>query len=202
MRQRRCIQACPWQHWAMAWLLLAGPAGLSAGVQAEDGHLVRLMRTGGHVLMLRHAYAPGTGDPDGFRLDDCATQRNLSEAGRVQARRIGAWLRARGIDRARVYSSQWCRCMDTAQLLNLGPVSELPALNSFYEHPEDREPNLAALRRFLASQPRDADLLVLVTHQVTISALTGEFAASGHGVLLSLKQGAEIRLAGRLGFDE
>ena len=77
-----------------------------------------------------------------------------------------------------------------------------PALNSFYERPQDREPNLAALRRFLADQPRGGELLVLVTHQVTISALTGEFTASGHGVLLSLVSGGEAELVARVDFSD
>ena len=191
-----------WQRWVQAWLLLAGLVSVPAHLQAEDDGLVQRMTGGGHVLMIRHAEAPGIGDPDGFRLDDCATQRNLSESGREQARRIGAWLRARGIERARVYSSQWCRCMDTARLLSLGSVTELPALNSFFEHPENREPNLTALRRFLAGQPRDGELIVLVTHQVTISALTGEFTSSGHGVLLALTEGGEMTIAGRTGFGQ
>jgi broad specificity phosphatase PhoE len=169
---------------AMLWLVAAGvPAG--AGEQA----LVERLQAGGHVLMIRHALAPGTGDPAGFRLEDCATQRNLNETGREQARVIGAWLRERGIERARVYASQWCRCRETAELLDLGPVTELPALNSFYQRPQDREPNLAALEAFLADQPLDGDLLVLVTHQVTISAVTGRFTDSGHGVLMRLRAG-------------
>ncbi len=152
---------------------------------ADDGVAERL-REPGAVLLIRHALAPGIGDPDGFRLDDCATQRNLNDEGRQQARAIGGWLRARGIEHARVYSSQWCRCLETAALLDLGPVTELPALNSFFERRQDREPILAALREFLATQPRDGGLLVLVTHQVTISAVSGTFADSGTGVLMAL----------------
>ena len=186
----------------MVFLLLAGAAGAPAGAEVGDDHLVRLMGAGGHVLMIRHAYAPGIGDPDGFRLEDCATQRNLSDAGREQARAIGVWLRERGVVRARVYSSQWCRCLQTARLLGLGSVNELPALNSFFEHPENRDPNIAALRRFLASQPRDGELIVLVTHQVTISALIGEFTSSGHGVLLALEEDGQLRQVGRTGFGE
>ena len=81
---------------------------------------------------MRHATAPGTGDPAEFQLDDCATQRNLSAVGREQARATGARLRAAGITSAEVYSSQWCRCLETARLLGLGEVLELPALNSFF----------------------------------------------------------------------
>lgn len=156
----------------------------------------------GRVLVLRHALAPGTGDPEGFRIDDCSTQRNLDARGLAQAAAIGARLRELGVERARVYSSQWCRCLDTARMLDLGPVHELPALNSFFQRARDREPNLAALHRFLAAQPRDGDLLVLVTHQVTVSALSGEFVDSGEGVVLALDAGGGTRKLGRVGFGD
>ena len=77
-------------------------------VSADDGSVTRALTSGGHVLMLRHAYAPGTGDPANFRLDDCSTQRNLDDRGRAQAGAIGDWLRARGVTRARVFSTPVC----------------------------------------------------------------------------------------------
>ncbi len=150
--------------------------------------------------MLRHARAPGTGDPPGFRLGDCRTQRNLDDSGRAQARGIGAWLRARGISRARVFSSQWCRCLETAALLDLGPVTPLPALNSFFERPQEREQRLAELRQFIARQTPDGVLIVLVTHYVTIAALTGEGVSSGEAVVLTLTDGNSFHMAGRLDF--
>ena len=154
------------------------------------------------LLMIRHAEAPGTGDPAGFILDECRTQRNLNEDGKQQARAIGDWLRDRGTQHARVFSSQWCRCLDTARLMDLGEVSPLPALNSFYQRPQDREPNIAALRAFLTTLPSDGELLVLVTHQVTISALTGEYTSSGHGALLSPGKGGKYDLVGKLDFGQ
>jgi broad specificity phosphatase PhoE len=176
--------------------------GLSASVAWADmdGAVDRLQ--GGDVLLLRHAIAPGFGDPEGFRIDDCSTQRNLSEAGRRQARAIGDWLRARGIREARVYSSQWCRCLETAELLNLGEVSPLPALNSFFERPADREPNLRALNAFLASYTPRNQPLVLVTHQVTVSALTDIFPGSGEGVVAKVAGNGELSDFTRLRFDE
>lgn len=140
----------------------------------------------GRVLMVRHALAPGTGDPGNFTLDDCSTQRNLNDKGRQQARDMGTWLRAQGVKKARVYTSQWCRCKETAQLMDIGPVEELPALNSFFQRWEDKGPNMHALRKFLSEQERTDELIVLVTHQVTITALTDVFPASGTGVLLML----------------
>ena len=170
-------------------------------VQASDQMLVERMQSGGAVLMIRHAEAPGIGDPPGFKLDDCSTQRNLNAQGRTQAAAIGDWLRAHNIERARVYSSQWCRCLDTARLINVGEVRPLPALNNFFTRPQDRESNLAALHAFLAEQPTDGELLVLVTHQVTISALTGQYTPSGHAVLLGLGEGGNYTTIGKLDFE-
>lgn len=150
----------------------------------------------GRVLMLRHANAPGIGDPPGFRLDDCSTQRNLDAAGRAQAAQLGERLARAGVARAQVYSSQWCRCLETARLLNLGPVTELPALNSFYGRTQDREANLAALRAFLARLPADGPPVVLVTHQFTISAFTGQGAESGGGTLFELNGSGAPRVLG------
>ncbi len=140
----------------------------------------------GRVLMLRHANAPGMGDPPNFKPGDCSTQRNLDAAGRAQAARLGERLLQAGITRAQVYSSQWCRCLETAQLLKLGPVMELPALNSFYERRQDRDGNLAALRAFIARLPISGSPVVLVTHQVTQSAFSGQGTVSGGGMVFEL----------------
>jgi hypothetical protein len=128
-------------------LTLQNPAGdsgrdMSAGpLQRSSERLdaVRALKSGGGVLMIRHANAPGSGDPANFKIDDCATQRNLDERGRAQARAIGEVLRHHGIAKVRLYSSQWCRCLETARLMNLGDVQPLPALNSFFGRPDDRE---------------------------------------------------------------
>lgn len=155
----------------------------------------------GRVLMLRHANAPGTGDPPQFRLDDCATQRNLDAAGRAQARRLGEQLARAGIARARVFSSQWCRCLETARLLGLGSVEPLPALNSFYPKPGEREARMAALRAFLASLPADGPPVVLVTHQFTISEFTGGGVPSGGGSLFRLDGTGQPRWLGAIAAD-
>jgi broad specificity phosphatase PhoE len=191
----------PVGRWAgvATWLLLMVAATSARPPLAADAVAERLGEPGA-VLLIRHALAPGIGDPDGFRLDDCATQRNLNDEGRQQARAIGDWLRGRGIAQARVYSSQWCRCLETAALLDLGSVTELPALNSFFERRQDREPTVAALREFIASQPRDGVLLVLVTHQVTISAVSGTAADSGTGVLMARGERGRLEPIGTLAF--
>ena len=174
----------------------------SSYTPASADDLGTRLQAPGHVLMLRHALAPGFGDPENFRVDDCATQRNLDDTGRRQARAIGDWLRARGVPSATLFSSQWCRCLETARLLDLGPVTELPALNSFFQLAETREPNLTALRTHLAGLPRVGGLVILVTHQVTISAIAGTGVGSGEAVLLELRPEGAFAAVGRLRFDE
>jgi phosphohistidine phosphatase SixA len=173
----------------------------TAGAVSDRAEMIENMQAGGHILMIRHALAPGTGDPVNFKIGDCSTQRNLDDRGREQARAIGDWLRAKGITSARVYSSQWCRCLETAKLLRMGPVEELPALNSFYELTENREPNLKVLRKFIAKQPPDGKLIIMVTHLVTISAMADEVVSSGEGVLLKLNPAELYEVIGRLNFS-
>ena len=171
-------------------LLLAGPAS------GDDAVLARLLEPG-TVLLLRHALAPGTGDPPGFQLDDCSTQRNLSEAGREQARALGERLRTAGIREARVYSSRWCRCLETAELLALGPVQPEPALDSFFQHRAEGPDRTAAARERLRGLPPGPPV-VMVTHQVNISALTGEFTPSGAGVIIRIAPDGEQEILGAL----
>ncbi|MDX1711490.1 MAG: histidine phosphatase family protein [Rhodovibrionaceae bacterium] len=186
------------RFWA-AVSLAVGLMGLMAETaRAADPVAPAQLADGGYVLMLRHALAPGTGDPPDFELGECSTQRNLNDEGRRQAREIGAYLREAGVDEAQVFTSQWCRCRETAELLDLGPVEELPALNSFYQRPEDREPNLEALRKFLAALPVDGPPVVLVTHQVTITAVTGNWVSSGGGYVLRLDGSEEPPVVGPL----
>lgn len=163
-----------------------------------DGFDLTRLQQGGHVVLLRHARAPGTGDPDHFRIDDCATQRNLDQAGRAQARTLGERFRSAGIDHAEIHSSQWCRCLQTAELLGLGPVQKLPALNSIFRRPAERAPRIAAMQAFLASSPDDGPLVILVSHQVNIAALTGQSTASGEAIVLRLQPGAEPAFVGTI----
>lgn len=164
-------------------------AGLQAApVRAAGEALWRGLAEGRLVALMRHAEAPGTGDPPGFRLGDCATQRNLDAGGRAQARATGALFRARGIERARVFTSQWCRCRETAELLGLGPVEELPALNSFISDRARRGPQSEATLAFLADLPAGTPV-VLVTHQVNITALTDVFPRSGEIVVVRQRRG-------------
>lgn len=153
-------------------------------------------RTPGAVILFRHALAPGTGDPAGFRLDDCATQRNLNDAGREQARAMGRALRDAGVRPARVLTSRWCRARETAALMGLGPVEPLPALDSFFEDRAEGPAQTAALRAWIAALP-PGETVVMVTHQVNITALTGIVPSSGGGVVV-LRQGDQLVPAGPL----
>lgn len=191
-------------HWIRRlgeWTLLLGLL-LPALANASEIDLAARLQQGGHVLMVRHAHAPGFGDPAQFKLDDCATQRNLDASGRAQAAAIGEWLRRQGVRDARVYSSLWCRCLETARLIDLGPVTPLPALNSFYEREQERMSSLVALNAFLARQPVDGPLIILVTHFVNIQAIAGSGVGSGEGVLLQLQAGKAPHGVGRVDFRQ
>lgn len=141
----------------------------------------------GTVLFIRHALAPGFGDPDSFQINRCETQRNLDETGRQQARALGGMIRDAGLQTAQVYSSQWCRCLDTAELLGLGPVIEEPGLNSFFQGYTAKDAALRALRRRLNALSLDQPPVIMVTHQVTISAMTGLSTPSGGLVSYDLR---------------
>jgi len=187
-----------WRRFSILLLFgpLFGPFAWSAPSRAEPP-LWEALRAGVAVALIRHAEAPGTGDPAGFKLDDCATQRNLSDAGRRQARRIGAALRENGIAGARVLSSRWCRCLETARLLELGPVEPFPPLDSFFSHPERGPAQTAALRESLRG-PGNSLPRVLVTHQVNITAMTGVVPRSGEMIVVRPLANGEIQLMGRL----
>ena len=146
----------------------------------------RIEALGANVIFMRHALAPGFGDPDNFDIERCETQRNLDDQGRAQARDIGAKLKATGLDFDEVLSSQWCRCAETADLLDLGNWSTFSGLNSFFQGYADREQTLEKLETYLDTLS-GSELVVLVTHQVVISAATGISPLSGGIVLYNSK---------------
>ncbi|WP_205742744.1 histidine phosphatase family protein [Onishia niordana] len=152
--------------------------------------------SGGHIALMRHALAPGTGDPAGFAIDDCATQRNLSAEGRAQARAIGERFRAWDIEVSEVRSSRWCRCLQTAELLGLGEVIPTPALDSFFRDRSAADRQTRELRELIEAWNGEGTL-VLVTHQVNITALTGVYPRSGEILVLAPEDGA-LKLVGRL----
>ncbi len=163
----------------------------------QDQALWALLRAGGQVVMIRHAATdPGVGDPPGFRLDDCATKRNLSAAGREEARRLGAALRVRGVPIGRVLSSQWCRCLETARLA-FGTLEPWPPLDSFFDD-RGRQPTQTEAVRTLVAGPPDDGNLILITHQVNIAALTGIQVSPGEIIVVSPTGNGTFRIAGRL----
>lgn len=173
---------------------------LAAGAAAEEtggDDLWQALGAGRAIALMRHAYAPGVGDPESFRLEDCGTQRNLSAEGEADARRTGARFRANGIVDADVHSSQWCRCLRTGELLGLGPVMPLPALNSFFGDRPRGPAQTAEIRRFLAGR-QGTKPLVLVTHQVNITALTGIGPRSGEIVVIASGADGALEVLGRL----
>ena len=174
----------------LALALLALPAQ----AQASEA-LWALLKSGGQVVIMRHAATDGTaGDPDTMRLEDCSTQRNLSLSGRDEARRIGSAFKARGITVDDVRSSIWCRCLDTATLA-FGMVNPWLPLNSFFRNRE-REAGQTGAVRELVSRHRGGTL-ILVTHQVNITALTGLYPAEGEMIILT-PRGADFAVAGRV----
>lgn len=164
-----------------------------------DEALAALLRSGGVVLAFRHALAPGTFDPPAFQLGDCSTQRNLSEEGRQQARRIGAWLQARQLQPTQVRSSPWCRCMDTATLA-FGRAQAWPALGSPRGATETTNAqSLQALRQAVqaaATQPGRFE--VWVTHMFVLADLVRQNSASGEGLVLRADAQGGVQVAGRL----
>jgi phosphohistidine phosphatase SixA len=162
----------------------------------QDIALTELLK-GRAVALIRHATAPGLGDPPGFRIGVCTTQRNLSQEGLDQAGRIGEFFRRKVIKEASVYSSQWCRCLETARLLNLGSVKELPALNSFFEDRSTEESQTKQLRKFIMSLSAGKPV-IMVTHQVNITALTDIVPLSGEIIIFQLTQDGQDKVLGRI----
>ena len=149
----------------------------------------------GTVIFLRHALAPGNGDPKKFDLKNCKTQRNLDETGRQQARAIGKRIAAAKTRISKIYSSEWCRCLETALLLDIGAVTPFSGLNSFYQNHVPREATLAKLAVKLNSLPRDGVPVIMVTHYVTIQAITNIAVRSGGAVLYDLATRHSLELS-------
>jgi phosphohistidine phosphatase SixA len=186
--------------WAIVAIILGFVGFPKNHALGNEPALWEALRSGGHVALLRHAIAPGNGDPATFTIGDCSTQRNLSNRGRAQADRIGRRFRANGIEFAQVFSSQWCRCRDTAELLKLGAVSELPALNSFYQRSENRKPQTQALKEWLTEQDLSR-AHILVTHQVNITELTGVYPGSGELVIVRPSNSGDVTVVGTIETD-
>ena len=177
-------------------LVLAVLLAFSTGaVRADEAAAWAALRQGGVVALMRHGDAPGVGDPPGWRLDDCATQRNLGEQGRAEARVVGARLRAERIAIDRVVSSPWCRCIDTATLVDVGPVQIEPAFaNAFML--SDRRETLRQAGRHIVADWRGRGVLLVVTHGENIQALTGRTPASAEIVVVATGANGMVREIG------
>ena len=162
----------------------------------QDHELWPVLRKGGHVVLIRHTITePGVGDPEGMRLNDCTTQRNLSEEGRQHARRIGAAFREFKVPIDRVLSSPWCRCVETAGLA-FGGADIDASLGNLFGRRDSRDTQVAALRK-LVSTPRKGGNLVLVTHGSTIMALTTISPRTGEILIVRPLGEGRFAVAGR-----
>ena len=163
----------------------------------RSDNLWEAIKSGNHLVLMRHALAPGFSDPVNFDVENCSTQRNLNNDGRNQARSIGDLFRDNGINNLLVYSSQWCRCIETAELLEFGTVEELMMLNSFFKSFERKRAQTNSLVEWILKASL-ATPTVLVTHQVNITALTGFTPSSGELVFVKRELGGNLSIIGTL----
>lgn len=178
---------------ALLTLFLSG----TSLAKEDNAEAWKTLREGNAVLMMRHALAPGTGDPANFKLGDCSTQRNLNEAGREQARSWKPFLAEHGITEARVFSSQWCRCMDTATEIGMGEVTGWSPLNSFFRNRGDGPGQTRQTIEGVNEMPAGAPV-ILVSHQVNTTALTGIYPSSNEGVIIALPLSDSPRVLARV----
>ena len=177
---------------ALALSLIVAPTGAVADERDAWAALVN----GSHVALVRHGSAPpGYGDPPGFKIDDCATQRNMDERGRAQARALGEAFRQHGVPVDKILSSPWCRCLETARLMALGPVESVMAVASSERSPE----RLVVLKQIVADW-RGPGTLVLVTHAFTVRALVGIMPEQAETVVVRPRLGdqAGMDVVGRI----
>ena len=180
-------------------LALALVVALAASANAAaDEKLWSLLKGGGQVVLIRHTITePGAGDPPGMRLDDCKTQRNLSEEGRAHARRIGEAFRKRQVPVGRVLSSPWCRCVETAQLA-FGRAEVAEPLSNLFGRYEKREAQVKGMRQLIRAEKAN---LVLVSHGSTISALTRISPGTGEMVVVKPLGAGRFEVLGRLSLE-
>ena len=172
--------------------------GATSRGAADEQAAWAALHEGGQVALMRHADAPGgAGDPSGFRLDDCTTQRNLSEEGRADAKAVGEAFKSAGVAVGRILSSPWCRCVDTARLLALGPVEIEPTFSNAFVL-ADRRDALTAGARAVIGGWRGPGTLLVVTHGANIQALTGYNPSAGEVVVVTARKGDALQPIGRI----
>lgn len=169
--------------------------GLAPAVSAAETNTEAAWRAlkGGAIVLFRHAIAPGVGDPPGLKLDDCSTQRNLDADGQAQALRIGRAFEREGVPVSTVWSSAWCRAKETGELAFPRRLRVEPAFSSFFNAPL-QEPTQTTSAREMLLDWRGPGALVVVTHQVNITALTGVVLASGEGLVLQVDDGRLVEV--------
>ena len=179
-----------WLVGAISLLLLSSALASELADKLKQPH---------YALLMRHTLAPGVGDPAGYTLNDCSSQRNLSSQGRQQAVRVGQWLRQQGVTSAQVRTSPWCRCKDTAQLLGFDKPAVDPALASFFDEPQRAGEFTQQLQKLLAqaSHTKGSQALVLVTHHVNILDYMGDNVDSGDMVLVQFDAQGKLLSAKR-----
>ena len=166
-----------------------------------DQAMWKLLQGGGQVVLMRHAVTdPGVGDPEGMRLEDCATQRNLSAEGRAHAKRIGDAFRSRKVVVGRLLSSPWCRCIDTARLAFGDTPGTAAALGNLFGRPETSAAQVAQMK-LLVGEPPVRGNTVMLSHGSTILALTGVSPTTGEMVVLTPAGEGRFRVAGRIAVD-
>ena len=157
---------------------------LTSSVKADlNKNLIDQLHEGGKLIFIRHAYAPGSGDPINFNLNDCSSQRNLDKNGKEQAKKIGDFFKEKKIPIQKVISSQWCRCKETA-LIAFSNYQIKSFLNSFYskKYSKNREPQIEELKLFIKKWDRKKNL-ILITHYVVISEILNYAPSSGEIVV-------------------
>jgi len=194
----------------LLWLssLLLDVAGFSAsaasaaspsapGEATAEARLIEAVRQGGVTILIRHsATEPGVGDPPGFKLSDCATQRNLSDAGREQARRLGRWFEVHGLRPTAVRVSPWCRARETA-MLTFGRAQDWDPLSNLLNDRSRQADQTSEVRKSIAGGA-DSTIDVLISHGVSISAFVDVYLQQGEMVVVRPARDGGIEIVGRL----
>jgi phosphohistidine phosphatase SixA len=185
-------------HFASA-VAVIGLLVLSASSAGASDQFWAAVKKPGSIILLRHSYAPESPpDTDLTDLKNCSTQRNLDETGRAQARRTGDEFRKHGIKSARIHSSQYCRSLETARLLNIGSVQELATLNqTFFAQPFAMRDAANKTKQFMQAMPPN-QLAVLVSHVTNIQAIAGINLGSGEMAAVRLEPSGDVTVLGRL----
>ena len=160
---------------------------LTTSIKADSNKdLLKQLTEGGKLIFIRHAYAPGSGDPDNFNLNDCSTQRNLSDRGKKQAEHIGTIFRENKIEIDEVYSSEWCRCKETAEIAFTNFTTK-NFLNSFYSsnYAKNKTKQIKDLMKFVKKNNFEKNI-IFVTHYVLISEVL-DYAPSSGEIIVSDK---------------